>query len=104
MAYTIELSGHAQREFDAMPKNVQKALAPIISSLSDDPRPPGIQSVKELDKGYRLRHGDYRIVYVVHDKVLLVLVLAVANRREVYSRQEIAAIRRELRKRLRRSG
>lgn len=101
MPYTIEFASRARRQIESMPKSVQEALAPIISSLASNPRPPGIQSVRELDKCYRLRHGDYRIVYAVHDKVLLVLMLAVANRREVYSRQEITAIRRELRRRLR---
>lgn len=91
MAYTIEFSKRARRGFETLPQNVQKSLSPIISSLADNPRPPGVRSMKELDKCYRLKQGDYRIVYAVYDQVLIVLVLAVANRNEVYTRPEIAA-------------
>ncbi len=101
MSYSVEFSKRALREFETIPKNARETLAPIISSLADNPRPPGVRSMKELDKCYRLRHGDYRVIYAVYDKVLIVLVLAVANRREAYTRREMAAIRQELRRRLR---
>ena len=101
MAYRIEFSKRALRKFEALPIAVQNHLKPIISSLSNDSRPARARNVKELDMCYRLRSGNYRIVYAVRDDVLLVLVLTVADRREVYSPKEIAAVRKELRKRLR---
>ena len=100
MAYTIELTRRALRKLRSMPRNVRAQLEPIISSRAHDPRPPGATSLKELDKCYRLRSGDYRIIYAVYDDRLVVLVLSVAGRGVAYTTKEIAAIRKELRRRL----
>ena len=83
-----------------MPKGVQERLTPLISSLSSNPRPEGAASMKELDKCYHLRKGDFRIIYAIYDDRLVVLLLAVADRKEAYSAKEITAIRKELRRRL----
>ncbi len=100
MTYTIELSHTALRKLQSMPRVVQARLKALISSLANNPRPPGASSVKELDKCYRLRRGDYQVIYAVYDDRLIVLVLSVADRKEAYTAKEIAAIRKELRRRL----
>ena len=100
MAYRVEFSRRALRKFQAMPQGVQERLAPLISLLSSNPRPEGAASMKELDKCYRLRKGDFRVIYAVYDDRLVVLLLSVADRKEAYSAKEIAAIRKELRRRL----
>ena len=100
MSYSIEFSKRAQRNFETLPKAVQLQIQPIIFSLAQNPRPAGIKNIKELDKCYRLRHGDYRIVYTVRDKVLVVLILAVTDRKETYTRKEIAATQKELKCRM----
>ena len=63
--------------------NVQTRIIKSLRKLEENPRPPGIQKLKEED-AYRLRVGDYRVIYEIHDKVLLVLVVSVGHCREVY--------------------
>lgn len=86
MSYKIEFSRSAERQFRALPKSVQVKLTPKIDALSDDPRPRKSKKLEsELDL-YRIRVGDYRVIYQVQDKALLVLVVKVADRKEVYRR------------------
>ena len=57
---------------------------PDIDALKDNPRPFGSEKLSGVEETYRIRVGDYRILYEVHDDVLLVLVVEVGHRREVY--------------------
>lgn len=100
MPYTIEFSHRAVRQLKSMPLAVQARLKLIISSLARNPRPAGVVTLAEPDKCYRLRKGDFRIIYAVYDNRLVVLVLSVADRKAAYTANEIAAIRKELRRRL----
>ena len=84
MAYAIEFVPSARRELRKLPREVQLKLNQRIDSLSLDPRPRGSKKLKGGDELWRIRMGDYRVVYEVRDKVLLVLVVRVAHRREVY--------------------
>jgi mRNA interferase RelE/StbE len=84
MAYTIELSPAAERQLKALPASLQKRLVPHILTLETEPRPSGI---KKLDDDiYRLRVGDYRIIYQIQDQALIILVLKVGHRKDVYRR------------------
>ena len=84
MAYAIEFVPSARRELRKLPREIQLKLNERIDSLSSDPRPRGSRKLKGSDELWRVRVSDYRIVYEVRDKVLLVLVVRVAHRREVY--------------------
>ena len=84
MAYAIEFVPSATRELRKLPREVQLKLNERIDSLSSDPRPRGSRKLKGTDELWRVRVSDYRIVYEVRDKALLVLVVRVAHRREVY--------------------
>jgi len=84
MAYAIEFVPSARRELRKLPREVQLKLNERIDSLSSDPRPRGSRKLKGSDELWRVRVSDYRIVYEVRDKVLLVLVVRVAHLREVY--------------------
>lgn len=84
MAYRIELTPAAGRDFERLPRAVAARLAPRIDALADDPRPAGVLPMTGMHGYYRLRVGDYRIIYKVEDERLLVLVIRVANRREAY--------------------
>ena len=55
-----------------------------IDSLADNPRPPDTKKLSGAEELYRIRVGDYRVLYAIQDKVLLVLVVKVGHRREVY--------------------
>jgi mRNA interferase RelE/StbE len=83
MAYKIEVSTAARRVFDKLPAATQRQLAKTIDGLSDNPR--SAQAVKLTGKDlYRVRSGDYRVIYQIQDKILLVVVVKIGHRREVY--------------------
>ena len=84
MAHAIEFAPSARRELRKLPREVQLKLNERIDSLSSDPRPRGSKKLRGSDELWRIRVGDYRVVYEVRDKILVVLVLRVAHRREVY--------------------
>jgi mRNA interferase RelE/StbE len=84
MAYTIEFSRSADREFRKLPLQIQHRLRPHIDALANDPRPAGAKKLKAREQLWRIRAGDYRVVYEVRDRILVVLVVRVAHRRDVY--------------------
>ncbi len=84
MAYRVEFSPAAEREFRKLGREIQLRLRPRIDALADDPRPAGAKKLKGRGELWRIRVGDYRIVYEVRNQILVVLVVRVAHRREVY--------------------
>lgn len=86
MSYTIEFSKKAERQFKDLPRSVQLKIAPKISALAETPRPGKAKKLEGQDNIYRIRVGDYRIIYQVQDKALIVLVIKIGDRKEVYRR------------------
>ncbi|WP_322769354.1 type II toxin-antitoxin system RelE/ParE family toxin [Frankia sp. Cr1] len=86
MTYKIEWSTAAARQFRRLPPQVQQRLRPAINRLVDDPRPSGTTTLEGRPGTFRIRVADYRVIYEVQDDVLVVLVVRVAHRREVYRR------------------
>jgi len=87
MTYTIEISTPAANALSKLEKANRLRIVGAIELLSVDPRPPGAKMLRGGEQGrWRVRIGDYRIVYAIEDDRLLVLVLRVAHRREVYDR------------------
>ena len=84
MAYRVEVTPYALRQLSALPGDVQRRLRPRIEALADHPRPRGIEKLRGEADIYRLRVGDYRVVYQLHDDRLLVLIIRIGHRREVY--------------------
>jgi mRNA interferase RelE/StbE len=82
--YSVELSPAAARQLRKLEGTVRKRVLKALASLADDPRPSGVKALVGVPHALRLRVGDYRIVYEVHDGRLVVLVLALGHRREVY--------------------
>ena len=81
--YSIEYVPSAKKSLNALPKNAHKNIAKAIHKLKANPRPPGCEKLKTRD-AFRIREGDYRVIYEIHDAVLIVLVIKIAHRREVY--------------------
>ena len=82
MPYRIEWKPSAARAFRKLSREVQVRIGSRIDSLATNPRPDG---VKKLDENaWRIRVGDYRIIYEIQDSVLMVMVVRVANRRDAY--------------------
>ena len=83
MAYRVKLKRSAEKELDALQTNVRDRIIKRLLALEDNPRPSGIKKLQG-EESYRLRVGDYRLLYTVDDRVKKVLILAVGHRREVY--------------------
>lgn len=84
MKYHIEILPKAARQIRKLPKSVQDLLFPALFALADNPRPLGCKKMAGSTDEYRIRVGNYRIVYQVQDKKLWVLVVRLGHRREVY--------------------
>lgn len=86
MTYTIELETHARREYHNLPARAREQISDAVDDLRMDPRPPGCKKLVG-GNGYRVRTGDYRILYTVDDHSSLVRIYRIGHRREVYRRQ-----------------
>lgn len=84
MAYAIQFKPAALRQLEKLPRSAQRRISEKIGMLRDDPFPAGCKKLAGIPEGWRVRVGDYRVVYQVQPGILLVLVLAVGHRREVY--------------------
>jgi len=84
--YRVALIPRAASELAALPREAQARIDARILALALNPRPPGVKKLKGEEGFYRSRVGDYRVVYSVHDKELLVLVVRIAPRSEAYRR------------------
>lgn len=84
MLYIVKFTPHAARSFRKLPRDVQTRVSPSIELLKENPRPPGSEKLKGADDAYRIRVGDYRILYEVRDKELVVYIIETGHRREVY--------------------
>ncbi len=84
MKYRIEFSPTASSQFKKLTKEVQVRLKHRIDNLADNPFPRGVKKLSAEENFYRLRVGDYRIIYQVKGKVLLILILKIGHRKNVY--------------------
>jgi len=84
MAHSVEFKNSARKSIAALPEDIKIRVISAVMSLADNPRPSGCKKVRSLDSAYRIRVGDYRIIYEVYDTALIVIVIRIAHRREVY--------------------
>ncbi len=84
MSYEVIFYRGALREFDKLPLQAQKEIGGAVDALAEEPRPQGCTKVVGAD-AYRIRVGTYRVVYAVKDERLVVLIVKVGHRRDVYS-------------------
>ncbi len=84
MRYTVEVSPAAGRQIRKLDRNPQERVLARIEKLQEDPRPHDASKLQAPEDLYRIRVGDFRIVYQVEDDRLLVLIVKVGNRKEIY--------------------
>ena len=84
MSYRIEFAPRARRQLEKYPREAQVRLAAALTNLQANPRPPGVRKLTAEENLYRIRVGDYRIIYQIRDRELLVLVVKIGHRREIY--------------------
>lgn len=82
--YTIELSEKAKKQLTKLPKLVQLRIISKIDALSINPRPLGVKVLRGRKALLRLRVGEYRVIYTIKAQHLLVLVVEIGHRREIY--------------------
>lgn len=81
--YTIVIAPKAQKQLDAFSDHIVTPILESIADLVEDPRPNGCKKLKGRD-GYRIRIGHYRVIYEIFDTELLVDVIAVGHRKDIY--------------------
>ena len=81
--YEILFRESVYKDLHAIPKTDLKKILSRIERLAEDPRPAGCQKLTGADL-YRVRQGVYRIVYSIHDRTMVIHVVRVGHRREVY--------------------
>ncbi len=81
--YTVRIKRSAEKELNALPDKTVERLAQAILKLEREPRPPGSKKLRGVED-YRLRVGQYRILYSVDDRQRVVVVSGVGHRRDVY--------------------
>ncbi|MEI6446074.1 MAG: type II toxin-antitoxin system RelE/ParE family toxin [Nostocales cyanobacterium ELA583] len=86
MTYEIIITKSIQKQLDNLPNNIQERVYDKISQLAEEPRPDGVVKLKGYDNEYRIRIGDYRLVYEIQDEQLIVLLVQCKHRRDVYEK------------------
>lgn len=84
-SYSVLITRSAAKEIESVPTKDRQRIVRRIGALALDPRPVGVEKLSG-DEKYRIRQGDYRILYEIEDEQLIVTVVRVGNRREVYRR------------------
>ena len=83
--YVVRLTAAAQKQLDKLPNETAERIGAAVVKLAFDPRPPGVVKLTGQE-GYRIRVGNYRVLYTIEDAVLLVEVVKVGQRGNFYDR------------------
>lgn len=85
MPYVVLIKPSAAKELDAIDSAaMRRRIVELIQSLATDPRPPACNKLAGRDSLFRVRAGDYRVVYTVNDQEIVVEVIKIGHRREIY--------------------
>ena len=84
MSYSIEFKPAALRQLRRISKENQKQIGQKIESLKQNPLPDGVKKLTGSNNLFRVRIGDYRIIYTIESEKFIVLIIAVGHRREIY--------------------
>jgi mRNA interferase RelE/StbE len=82
--YKVEFTPAARRDIASLPRGILRRIDARLLELGQEPHPPGATKLRDRDGLLRVRVGDYRIIYRVENKRLVVLVIRVGHRREIY--------------------
>ncbi|MCL5062264.1 MAG: type II toxin-antitoxin system RelE/ParE family toxin [Nitrospirae bacterium] len=83
MSYIVKLKRSAEKELERLPEKIHDRIVVSLIALKENPLPVGVKKLHGRE-GYRIRVGDYRILYVIYESKKVVEVFSIAHRREVY--------------------
>lgn len=84
MGYQIKIGSSASREIKKLDRRSQIQVIERLEAMQKDPRPKGVEKLSQNPRFYRIRSGDYRIVYNIDDEIDMVYIVVVRHRREAY--------------------
>lgn len=84
VTYSITISKSAQKQLDKLQDDIAGRIIASIYDLAKDPRPNGCKKLKGRE-AYRIRVGDYRVIYEIFDSVLLIDIIALGHRKDIYN-------------------
>ena len=84
MRYTLEFTASAAREFRALDRQTQRRISTKVSELVNDPLPAGVRKFQGEEDHWRIRVGDYRVIYRVEKCRVVIVIVKIGHRREVY--------------------
>ena len=83
MRYQVILPKSVRKELDRLPDDIVGRIMTRLAGLETNPRPADVKKLKGRN-AWRIRIGDYRVIYEIHDRILQILVVTVGHRREIY--------------------
>jgi mRNA interferase RelE/StbE len=84
MTYSIEIKQSAKKELANLPRNIADKVIKQVRALADDPLPNGCKKLVGTDYTYRIRINDYRVVYSIFDQQLVIQVIKIGHRKDIY--------------------
>jgi mRNA interferase RelE/StbE len=84
MRYVIDFTASAAREFRALDRQLQRRISSKVSELAEDPFPAGVRKFQGEADHWRIRVGDYRVIYRVETRRVVIVIVKIGHRREVY--------------------
>jgi len=84
MSYTVRLDARTSKTLDRLPGDMHGRILRKLDALEENPRPMGVEKLAGPEDLYRVRVGDWRIVYAISDRELVIIVIRIGHRREVY--------------------
>lgn len=85
MTYRIEFTRRAARDLERLDRRARLRIVEAVAGLGIDPRPAGVKKLRGEDNAWRIRVGDYRVIYEIHDDSVLIAVFRVGHRRDIYT-------------------
>jgi mRNA interferase RelE/StbE len=88
MPFTVRLPVRVAKRLDQLPREIRRKVVSKLESLEHNPRPVGAEKLSGSDSLYRIRAGDWRVIYAVQDQELVVLVIRIGHRKDVYRQRK----------------
>jgi mRNA interferase RelE/StbE len=85
--YKVTIKKSAAKAIAQLPKSINNRLIPKIKQLGEEPRPPGAKKLQGAEDLWRIRVGSYRVIYSIQDMIMIVDVIQVAHRKDIYRKK-----------------